>query len=307
MKRIILSHRTALEAIREYRNDPENLRICQVVNNMKNNKTNPYKYKIDVMARNKNNTRSSKKYKYHIAPYWLKDNNLINIGENVFCVKPEIVITQLANELSFEKLFILMAELCGKYSLDNINSKFINPVEPITSIEKINRFLIKTKQIQRRYAGLNKASYVLKYCDNNSASPMESRLYLKFCGPRKLGFYEIKNLKLNVPIKLNKSSQLIANQKTITPDISNEDYKIAIEYDSAQYHENTIQGQKDKRRRDALVHEGWKVHTIVPSLINDPNSFHVIAKEIINELGQNSRIRNKDFYQRRNEMFNKLA
>ena len=84
---------------------------------------------------------------------------------------------------------------------------------------------------------------------------MESRLYLKLCGPRTKGFYQCSNLKMNRAVKISAKAQRIAGQQYIIPDISNASNKVAIEYDSSQFHEETEQGQRDKRRRDALVHD----------------------------------------------------
>lgn len=92
--------------------------------------------------------------------------------------------------------------------------------------------------------------------EKNSASPMESRLFAKLCGPRKLGLYGCKNLKFNVPAKVSAEALQIAGQRQIIPDLSCAKKRVAIEYNSTQYHESSIQGQKDQRRRDALVHDG---------------------------------------------------
>ena len=97
--------------------------------------------------------------------------------------------------------------------------------------------------------------------------------------------------------------QLIAGQDYIIPDISCKKKKVAIEYDSAQFHENTERGQRDKRRRDALVKDGWKVFTIVPQQINNAETFDIIAKQILKSLNQGYRIRIKDFEAKRNSAF----
>ena len=97
---------------------------------------------------------------------------------------------------------------------------------------------------------------ICKYAKEQSASPMESRLYIKLCGPRIKGFYECKNIKLNQQVKLSNKAKLIAGQDIVVPDLSCKSKKVAIEYDSAKFHESTTQGQRDKRRRDALVYDG---------------------------------------------------
>ena len=85
---------------------------------------------------------------------------------------------------------------------------------------------------------------------------MESRLFIKLCGGRKYGLYECKNLKFNERVPLSSNARKIAGQDFVIPDLSSQKHKVAIEYNSAQFHEEIIQGQKDQRRRDALVHDG---------------------------------------------------
>lgn len=85
---------------------------------------------------------------------------------------------------------------------------------------------------------------------------MESRLYYKLCGPRNMGLYGCKDLIMNCDVQLSAGAKTISGQEFVRPDILCYKSKVAIEYDSAQYHENVSQGQRDKRRRDALVYDG---------------------------------------------------
>ncbi len=85
---------------------------------------------------------------------------------------------------------------------------------------------------------------------------MESRLYVKLAGQKSKGLYECKDLRMNKEISLSTDASKISGQHIIKPDISHIRKKVAIEYDSSQFHETTEQGQKDKRRRDALVKDG---------------------------------------------------
>ena len=91
---------------------------------------------------------------------------------------------------------------------------------------------------------------------SNSASPQESRLFIKLCLPRKYGSYGVKGFVFNKPIKLSQRSYNILGQTTIKPDLVNEATKVAIEYDSAAFHENSEQNKRDKLRLDALHNDG---------------------------------------------------
>ena len=112
---------------------------------------------------------------------------------------------------------------------------------------------------------------------------------------------------MNKSVNISKEAQRIAGQSIIIPDIFNEKKKVAIEYNSSQFHDNFEQGQKDQRRRDALVYDGWKVHSIVSQHLYDRVTFNLLAREILHELGQNSRFRGKHFEDKNKAAFKLLS
>lgn len=212
--------------------------------------------KLDILVDNVNKMGSSNKFRFHLKPKSLPRHSTFHLYDNVYCSSPEFTIIQLSKTLCYEHLFLLVLEFCGSYTIDREIREFISPTNPLTNINKINNFLKSYAQKNPHSHGLKLLESVLNVADNNSASPMESRLFIKLCGPRSRGLYACKNLKLNQKIKLSPKAAKIAGQSTVTPDIACLDRKIAIEYDSLQFHESAPQGQKDKRRRDALVCDG---------------------------------------------------
>ena len=166
------------------------------------------------------------------------------------------MLIQLARTLPYEHLFLVALELCGTYTLCPQNGNFTTDVPPITTPEKLHNYLIKYKRLNYNVRGIDKLTAVCNLVEANSASPMESRLFIKLCGGRKHGLYECKNLKFNERISISSKARKIAGQDFVIPDLSSQKHKVAIEYNSAQFHEDVIQGQKDQRRRDALVHDG---------------------------------------------------
>lgn len=262
--------------------------------------------RIHILLDSSNNKIKNPNFKCHINFSKLPKGSLKIINENIKIVSPEFMLIQLSKSLNYEELFLLILELCGSYSINPLDNSFTNNIYPITDIKTIKNYLTRFKNMNPYAKCVNNLLRICKYAQNASASPMESRLYIKLCGPKKQGLYECKGLKLNQKINISKKAQLIAGQDYIIPDITCIKKKVAIEYDSAQFHENTTQGQRDKRRRDALVHDGWKVVTLVPSQINNPNIFHTIAIDIKKALKEDTRIRVKDFYEKRSRAFENL-
>lgn len=230
----------------------------------------------------------------------------LQINPNIISVKPELLLIQLANSLSFNKLFLLTLEFCGTYSINVSSLGFDNGLSSLTNVAEIQKFLKNYKKLNKRAFGINKLNKVLNYASNNSASPMESRIYIKLCGPANKGYYGCKNLLMNYPIKLGPKSALIAGQSYVKPDFCCPEKKLTIEYDSAQYHENTERGQKDKRRRDALLNDGWTTITLVPAHVYNNQLFDIMARKILRALGQDNRLRIKNFEAKRNASFMEL-
>lgn len=162
----------------------------------------------------------------------------------------------MASKLNYFELALLVHEFCGTFSIQNNQEGFINDIPTLTTVMKLKKFVSACTDKISQINGLRNLKSILEFASDNSASPMESRLFIKLCGKRFLGMYGCKNLKQNRKIFISKEASQIAGQNYIIPDISCLSKKVAIEYDSSQFHETSEQGQRDKRRRDALVNDG---------------------------------------------------
>lgn len=248
MNSIILSHTSALKALRLKRIGTIESEISTLVNN--------HFEQLHILVKSKTKQHSSKRFKHHLQQQSLPKNSFINISNGIQCARAELMMIQLASCLSFEKLSLLVLEFCGSFAINSTTGTFDKDLLPETNIKTIKKYVDEFKTLNPHAHGLKKITEVLDVCDNGSASPMESRLFIKLAGPTKYGMYGCKSLKFNNTINLSKKAAKIAGQSTIKPDICNTRYKVAIEYDSAQFHTETLQNQTDKRRRDALANDG---------------------------------------------------
>lgn len=172
----------------------------------------------------------------------------------IFITSPELLFYQMANNLSFAELFQLGLELCGCYNSNSLNTDY--NVSPLTSPQKILNFGERLKTKNKYMKSINKALRIAKMLVPYSASPQESKLFILLTTPHCYGGYGLKNFKFNVKIQLSTQAKRIARQNFIFVDICNENNKIAIEYDSEQFHDNSGQNIRDKRRTDALNYDG---------------------------------------------------
>ena len=256
MNKITLSHHTALWCIREIRENPKNTQLINIANQKLLTTKLRNSPQMHILVLNQNDKHCNLSFKFHLQTKPLPRNSINKITENISIVCPELMLIQLARTLPYEQLFLVALELCGTYTLCTQNGNFASGIPAITTPEKLRDYLNKYKRLNYNVCGIDKLNAICNLVEANSASPMESRLFIKLCGGRKYGLYECKNLKFNECVPLSSSARKIAGQDFVIPDLSSQKHKVAIEYNSAQFHEELIQGQKDHRRRDALVHDG---------------------------------------------------
>ena len=163
----------------------------------------------------------------------------------------------MSSELPIEKLMLLGYELCGTYSLDqNCENGFVVNTRALTSPAEIEKYIHRLKKCKPNYRGIKRANRAVKYIKGGAASPKESRLSIILCAPKTLGGFGVANCVLNEPVKLSNSAKIICGQEFVKPDISIPNNKLAIEYDSDSFHNNDAQNRRDKKRIDALQHDG---------------------------------------------------
>lgn len=213
--------------------------------------------KLDVLVASPNSIYKSRNFRFHCYQGVYPPGSFYKIDNRLYVSSPELLFCQMANELTIEKLLLLGYEICGSYALDfNRESGFVNNVPALTSAAEIDKYIQRLKKHSQNFRGLKKATRAVKYIKDGSASPKESRLAIILCAPRNLGGFGVKNCVLNEPVKLSKSARIICGQEFVKPDISIPKNKIAIEYDSDYFHNNDEQNRRDKKRIDALQHDG---------------------------------------------------
>lgn len=213
--------------------------------------------KIEVTVCQPNSINNTNYYKCHCYSGKYPKGSFLKVDNAFFISSPELLFCQMAQELAAEKLLMLGFELCGTYSVNTeCEDGFIKTIQPITSADKILKYIENMERIGHQFHGIKRARYAAKYILDNSASPRESRLAILLGGPRKIGAFGITGLVLNNPVKLSNAAYSICGQRYVIPDISIPNKKIAIEYDSDAYHNNQNQNRHDKKRIDALQHDG---------------------------------------------------
>lgn len=209
--------------------------------------------KIDLLVGAKTALHNCKKLKLHVISGDCVRGMFLKIKDQLYVCSPEFLLCLLARTLNYVELFLLVLEFCGNYCI--AGDEVFYGVPKITSKLKLQNFVNDFSKTHGHFRGVSKLQEVIKFAENDAASPQEAKLFIKLCAPRKMGGYALKNIKMNKKIALSAEAQQILGYAAIRPDLCNEKTKLAIEYDSEQFHDNAGQNTTDKLRLDALRHD----------------------------------------------------
>lgn len=124
-----------------------------------------------------------------------------------------------------------------------------------------------------------------RFIQDGSHSPMESRLYLRYCLPRRYGGLNLR------PVELNRGFEIsmdLANATGITNysvDLYWPDGGIAIEYQGEHAHSGLSAEQKDRLKRNILEVFGVRVISIDWSQYANEDILELYGREIAKSLG----------------------
>ena len=265
------------------------------------------KGKVDYLVNNKNHCIYNDDIKTHYSSLIYPSNSFYKIAKNIYLVSPELLYYQLSKSINDVDLMLAGYELCGAYTINRNNDlELINGIRPLTSKKRLLLYLQNLKKLNNKCNGFSKAYKIAEQILDNSFSPMESRIATMLCSNRSFGGYGVKNIQLNKPVQLSKGAQNICLKKYVIPDMSSEKIKLAIEYDSDQFHDNISKNQDDKLRIDALHHDKWRVFTFVNATTHNFSSLNQLAIDILKYNKQDTRFSSAKFLQRKRDLYNKV-
>ena len=145
------------------------------------------------------------------------------------------------------------------------------------------------------HPGRQKALQAIPYIQNNSGSPMESRLYMHLCLPNFLGGCAFPKAVLNKPVKVDSKQYYL--------DLYFPDTRLGIEYDSYEYHNNSKSFSQDNLRDAKLRTAGYRLIHVTPGQLNDLEGFQDLVVNISRQLKKPIVIRTTKFFKPFKEIF----
>lgn len=208
-----------------------------------------------------------------------------NKTKGIYLTSPELTLLQLSNDHTLVEMLELIMELTGSYRLYNDSVAYGCP--KLTSTGALRAFASKTKGLH----GHKALARALKWAMDGSASPAETGLAIALALPWRLGGANLGIPLLNHTIELNDEAAAILGRRTITPDIllRKGDHRVAVEYDSREFHDIGEQVAYDERRRNAYAAMGIICIIVRPGDLRTNSSFSAIAAAIRKNLGMTCR------------------
>lgn len=209
----------------------------------------------------------------------------------VSVVSPEVCLAQIAEDLDWMSLLLLLFEFCGYYTVPDPRMRRMQQRLPLTSVERIEAHLAEMGD----FPGLRSLRKALKYAADGSASPRETAVFLLLSLPRVYGGYGLKRPAMNTEVRLSARAAKAFGSPSYCADLLWPDDRIIVEYDGIDGHTGRERIARDAARRDALVGEGYAVFVITHDQLVDRVVFGEIAASIARKQGVRLRNRVKDF------------
>lgn len=216
--------------------------------------------------------------------------SFIKLSDRVFSASPELTFTQLGSTSTLIKLISLGYELCGTYTNGPGCSH-----DAITTKRKLKAFAEKIPSVN----GARRAQRAARYVLDGSASPMETAIAMELTLPYLLGGKNFPPPSLNKSMTLSKAASKIAGRRSLVYDLYWPEAKLAIEYDSRQFHSSDSARIKDSQKRAAAAEMGVSLISITERQYRNILEFDEITQMLARALEHEIRPRAKEYRQKR--------
>lgn len=217
----------------------------------------------------------------------LPRKSFIQLEDHVLLSAPALVFVQLSETLPLAHLIELGFEICGTYRLVPQLTQGFLPCMPLSSVDKMKAHIRDLQGLRGKKRALQALSYVLE----GSASPMESKLAVLLCLPRRLGGYGLPQPRMNYRIDIGRRLRKTASKKYYVCDLYWTESRVAVEYDSDLFHTASEHIASDASKRNALAAQGITVITVTKRQILNKQELDRVAAALAKALGMRQRNR----------------
>lgn len=266
---------------------------------------------LEVLVRNRTQRSRSKSV---VARVWGKPiarTAFRRVSKGLYVSSPEFLFLQMATRLDLPELAALGMELCGTYR-HNVDTPLLGTKEmgsmtvyhqqPLSTPKRLDGFLSS----MRSSPGYARAQKALSFVLPNSASPMETALYLLLCLPRRIGGYALPKPALNPNIVLSKAGRMHTLRRSAKPDLYWKAPHLDLEYNSDEFHDESHR-TLDSMRRKAFERMKVEVIELTKDELFSTSLFHATVLRIARRCGKQLRPQGEgNFSERRASLRSRL-
>lgn len=207
----------------------------------------------------------------------IPEGSFIELREGLYVASPEFAFARMANRLSEAALAEVGINLCARYYYAIETSAIVKRKHALVTPDQIARYLQGASVLR----GCKAAQKALRWVVSQSASPMETKTYLQFCLPLRMGGFALPFTSINYDVYDRRYPEL-CEQGFYSIDLAAPKLKVGLEYDGLDYHQEV---SKDRRRRNALRALGWEVFPVDSGILYNAAATEVLAGQIARHLG----------------------
>jgi len=251
---------------------------------------------VEILVGSAANRLHTSRWQASLRSTPLPVGSLYDVGGGRCITSPELFFLQTAPKLSMAGAVLLAMELCGYYSTlmsvpyrkycdelarsglyprnaapwppeswglsyehqkDLMDLGFVNR-EPLTDPKKLRAYVERALSAGSH----SRALVALQYAAAPSRSPMESRLYARYCLPVRYGGLNLTPVELNWEIELPEDIAAATGRTHYSVDLYWPDGGIAIEYQGDFAHSGLSAEQRDRLKRNILETTGIQIISI---------------------------------------------
>ncbi len=296
-----------LRGLPEYFAVPDLNKIAKEIS-LNMNMTQPISFMVPLNQ----NRRNGANYKKYVRPRNFSTDSFIKMDTRLYpnlsqyevlIASPEYCFLCAAKDYSFCQLVEIGINLCAMYVKDQDSSFGQRQREPVLTSKLLTEYISNTNNMKYH----KKALQAAKFVQDNSRSPIESKLATISCLPKYQGGYGMKLPKLNYDIYHSNAGKKLLNRESSNCDLVWPKEKIVLEYDSDLAHGNIEQFAYDKMKYRSLTISDYKVFPIVSKDLLSLDRLDELFMSIKKQLnGKSERATLKKYRMKRESVYKEL-
>lgn len=258
--------------------------------------------RIHVLVGRKQDIRRCDEVKYSSFSGRFPSKSLHRLNDGMYVTGPEFAFTRMSAQTDLLSLVRIGFELTGSFAMNKNDMRGFSNCKPLTATKEMAHFLDHAKGLR----GSVRAKQALRHILDGAASPMEAEMAMLLTLPKRLGGYGLPKPILNYRLDLACPRGTRLRRSAITVDAAWPKEKLALEYDSDQFHTGAEKIAVDSERRNDILFLGYDVKTITRKEITSVTSMDKIAESIARRLGVKVRKAGNDFPTRQSDLRRRL-